>query len=190
MEIKNKIALVIGHNSLKQGAYSEYLKRTEYEFFKEVAYNIQEKSKNIIVFERKCDASYSREMKNLLEEIYDYELKGKISFKFIIELHFNSAELEADGCEAIIREGDKFAKKVARNLLEKIKEKYEVQVRRKEGFIEIDNPFERGTYAVYYSDISYIILESFFGSNEESLKFEDTENFAEFLQEILESFLF
>ncbi len=71
------------------------------------------------------------------------------------------------------------------SILLKLNKKYGIKIRRKDGLIEVDTPFTRASYGAYYSDISYILLESFFGSNEESLKFQDIEEFSNFLQEIL-----
>ncbi len=113
-EMKRKIAVIIGHNEVEQGAYSEFLKSSEYNFFKEVAYKMQEKNVNIVVFERKYCRNYSSEVKRVLTEIYDYELKYFISFSFIVELHFNSADVLAEGCEVIVKDSDEKAKKIAK----------------------------------------------------------------------------
>ncbi|MGL6063829.1 MAG: N-acetylmuramoyl-L-alanine amidase, partial [Fusobacteriaceae bacterium] len=76
-----KIALVIGHNENRKGAFSKHLNLSEYEFFSELAKEIK-KEIEVDIYTRKYCGSYSKEMSNVLNEVH------KQRYDLVLELHF------------------------------------------------------------------------------------------------------
>ena len=185
-----KVALIIGHNKRAKGAYSQIL-GSEYDYWKRIA----EKTKGIIpelvdIYEREPNEYYTREMFKVLEEL------NKNDYKFCIELHFNAAESEqANGCECLVYYKNNKAKELATNFMIRLQNKFGSKIRTKEnilkeievvngeekkvenkettrGLILVQDSKTRGAYGICKSKDTYILVEPFFGSNnEESLKF-------------------
>ena len=202
-----KIALIIGHNKRAKGAYSQIL-GSEYDYWKRIA----EKTKGIIpelvdIYEREPNEYYTREMFKVLEEL------NKNNYKFCIELHFNAAESEqANGCECLVYYKNNKAKELATNFMARLQNKFGSKIRTKEnilketevvngkektvekkettrGLILVQDSKTRGAYGICKSKDTYILVEPFFGSNnEESLKFSvesDVVNlFVDFIKEM------
>lgn len=202
-----KVALIIGHNKRAKGAYSQILGR-EYDYWKRIA----EKTKGIIpelvdIYEREPNEYYTREMFKVLEEL------NKNNYKFCIELHFNAAEREqANGCECLVYYKNNKAKELATNFMIRLQNKFGSKIRTKEnilkeievvngeekilenkettrGLILVQDSKTRGAYGICKSKDTYILIEPFFGSNnEESLKFSvesDVVNlFVDFIKEM------
>lgn len=202
-----KVALVIGHNKRSKGAYSTIV-GSEYDYWKRIA----EKIKGIIpelvdIYEREPNEYYTREMFKVLEEL------NKNDYKFCIELHFNAAESEqANGCECLVYYKNNKAKELATNFMARLQNKFGSKIRTKEnilketevvngkektvekkettrGLILVQDSKTRGAYGICKSKDTYILVEPFFGSNnEESLKFSvesDVVNlFVDFIKEM------
>ena len=202
-----KVALIIGHNKRAKGAYSQIL-GSEYDYWKRIA----EKTKGIIpelvdIYEREPNEYYTREMFKVLEEL------NKNDYKFCIELHFNAAESEqANGCECLVYYKNNKAKELATNFMARLQNKFGSKIRTKEnilketeivngkektvekkettrGLILVQDSKTRGAYGICKSKDTYILVEPFFGSNnEESLKFSvesDVVNlFVDFIKEM------
>ena len=202
-----KVALIIGHNKRAKGAYSQIL-GSEYDYWKRIA----EKIKGIIpelvdIYEREPNEYYTREMFKVLEEL------NKNDYKFCIELHFNAAESEqANGCECLVYYKNNKAKELATNFMARLQNKFGSKIRTKEnilketeivngkektvekkettrGLILVQDSKTRGAYGICKSKDTYILVEPFFGSNnEESLKFSvesDVVNlFVDFIKEM------
>ena len=121
---------------------------------------------------------------------------NKNDYEFCLELHFNgSLNRDANGCECLVYWKNEKAKELAtdfmarlqnvfgsniRNKVNILKEKKiingkETEVEKKEntkGIILIQDSNVRGGYGICNSKDTYILLEPFFGSNQdESLKF-------------------
>ena len=202
-----KVALIIGHNKRSKGAYSTIV-GSEYDYWKRIA----EKIKGIIpelvdIYEREPNEYYTREMFKVLEEL------NKNDYKFCIELHFNAAESEqANGCECLVYYKNNKAKELATNFMARLQNKFGSKIRTKEnilketevvngkektvekkettrGLILVQDSKTRGAYGICKSKDTYILVEPFFGSNnEESLKFSvesDVVNlFVDFIKEM------
>lgn len=186
----DKVALIIGHNSRSKGAYSIIL-GSEYTYWKRIAEKIKTVIPQIVdVYERKANKCYTKEMNEVLEEL------NKNDYKFCLELHFNgSLNRDANGCECLVYWKNEKAKELAtdfmarlqnvfgsniRNKVNVLKEKKiingkETEVEKKEstkGITLIQDSNVRGGYGICNSKDTYILLEPFFGSNQdESLKF-------------------
>ena len=144
----------------------------------------------IDVYERKPNQYYIREMFEVLEEL------NKNDYKFCMELHFNAAASEqANGCECLVYCGNNKAKALATDFMarlqnifgSKIRDKVNVlkekkiingreeEIERKEatkGITLIQDSNVRGGYGICKSKDTYILVEPFFGTNQdESLKF-------------------
>lgn len=186
----NKVALIIGHNDRSRGAYSPIL-LSEFKYWKKIAEKIKGEIPEIIdVYERKPNKAYIPEMNEVLKEL------NKNDYKFCLELHFNgSLNRDANGCECLVYWKNEKAKELAtdfmarlqnvfgikiRNKVNILKEKKiingkETEVEKKEtakGIILIQDSNVRGGYGICKSKDTYILLEPFFGTNQdESLKF-------------------
>lgn len=186
----NKVALIIGHNDRSRGAYSPIL-LSEFKYWKRITEKIKGEIPEIIdVYERKPNKAYIPEMNEVLKEL------NRNDYKFCLELHFNgSLNRDANGCECLVYHKNEKAKELAtdfmarlqnvfgskiRNKVNVLKEKKlingrETEVEKKEntkGITLIQDSNVRGGYGICKSKDTYILLEPFFGTNQdESLKF-------------------
>lgn len=166
-----KAAIIIGHSKESPGAYSTYLRSSEYTYNSEVAAYL---SCIADVYKRPDNGGYKSQMKRLASEINqkDYDL--------VIELHFNSFNGKAEGCETISYPGSSslvFGEKYCKD----ISECYLTENR---GAKEA-NPQSRGWWFLAYMKAPAIIVEPFFGDNEESLKFENAGKYAEVMKQLI-----
>ena len=162
-----KVALVIGHNQRSKGAYSSIV-GSEYDYWKRIADKIKSEIPEFVdVYERKPNKAYILEMNEVLKEL------NKIDYKFCIELHFNAAASEqANGCECLVYYKNNEAKELATNFMAKLQNIFGSKIRGNHGIIEIQDSKTRGGYGICNSKDTYILVEPFFGSNnDESLKF-------------------
>lgn len=185
-----KVALIIGHNLRSKGAYSTIV-GSEYDYWKRIAEKIKTEIPLMVdVYERKPNKFYVPEMNEVLKEL------NKNDYKFCIELHFNSAASEqANGCECLVYYGNNKAKELATDFMARLQNKFGSKIRTKEntlketkvvngkelttekkettrGLILIQDSKTRGGYGICKSKDTYILIEPFFGSNQdESLKF-------------------
>ena len=186
----NKVALIIGHNDRSRGAYSPIL-LSEFKYWKRIAEKIKGEIPEIIdVYERKPNKAYVPEMNEVLKEL------NKNDYEFCLELHFNgSLNRDANGCECLVYWKNEKAKELATNFMARLqnifgsnirnkvnilKEKKiingkETEVEKKEntkGITLIQDSNVRGGYGICKSKDTYILVEPFFGTNQdESLKF-------------------
>jgi hypothetical protein len=185
-----KVALIIGHNDRSRGAYSPIL-LSEFKYWKKTAEKIKGEIPEIVdVYERKPNKAYIPEMNEVLKEL------NKNDYEFCLELHFNgSLNRDANGCECLVYWKNEKAKELATDFMvrlqnvfgSKIRDKVNVlkekktingreeETERKEatkGITLIQDSNVRGGYGICKSKDTYILVEPFFGSNnDESLKF-------------------
>ena len=186
----NKVALIIGHNDRSRGAYSTIL-LSEFKYWKKIAEKIKGEIPEIIdVYERKPNKAYVPEMNEVLKEL------NKNDYEFCLELHFNgSLNRDASGCECLVYWKNEKAKALATDFMARLQNKFGSKIRTKEntlkeikvvngkelttekkettrGLILIQDSKTRGGYGICKSKDTYILVEPFFGSNnDESLKF-------------------
>ncbi len=147
-----KTVLIIGHNARDKGAYSPYLKMSEYDYWGEAA-----KGLDVPILSRNANRGYGLEMREMLSRL------EQLTYDVAIELHFNSAISNANGAEVLIFKGNKKAKMLAQNLLDRLADKGH----RNRGIIEVSHEQERnGAYGICNSRGHYILIEPFFGSDE------------------------
>ena len=185
-----KVALIIGHNKRSKGAYSQIV-GSEYDYWKRIAEKIKTEIPALVdVYERKPNKFYVPEMEEVLKEL------NKNDYKSCIELHFNSStNSQANGCECLVYYKNNKAKELATNFMARLQNKFGSKIRTKEntlkeikvvngkelttekkettrGLILIQDSKTRGGYGICKSKDTYILVETFFGSNnDESLKF-------------------
>lgn len=188
-----KVALIIGHNKRSKGAYSTIV-GSEYDYWENIAEKIKEKIPELIdVYERKANQSYIPEMNEVLKEL------NSKNYKFCLELHYNAVEdKRAHGCECLVYYKNEVAKKLARNFMERLNTKFGSKIRTKENILKVEMKEKRidgktwiekrkeiteglllvqdskvrGGYGICNSKDTYILVEPFFGSNDdEALKF-------------------
>lgn len=188
-----KVALIIGHNQRSKGAYSQIV-GSEYDYWKRISEKIKTEIPLMVdVYERKPNQYYTREMLEVLEEL------NKNDYKFCMELHFNAAANgQANGCECLVYYKNEKAQELATNFMARLQNKFGSKIRTKENIVKvkmqekkidgkvweeekkittrgltlIQDSNTRGGYGICKSKDTYILVEPFFGSNnDESLKF-------------------
>lgn len=163
----NKVALIIGHNDRSRGAYSPIL-LSEFKYWKRIAEKIKGEIPGIVdVYERKPNKAYIPEMNEVLKEL------NKNDYKFCMELHFNSSlNRDANGCECLVYWKNEKSKELATNFMARLQNIFGSKIRSNNGLILIEDSKTRGGYGICNSKDTYILVEPFFGSNQdESLKF-------------------
>lgn len=162
-----KVALIIGHNKRSKGAYSTII-GSEYDYWKTIAEKIKTEIPELVdVYERKPNKFYVPEMEEVLKEL------NKNDYKICLELHFNSStNSQANGCECLVYYKNNEAKGLATNFMARLQNIFGSKIRGNHGIIEIQDSKVRGGYGICNSKDTYILVEPFFGSNQdESLKF-------------------
>jgi len=171
-----KIAVVIGHDKKSPGAWSPFLKKTEYTYNSEVA----EYLKGIAdIYNRPDVGGYTSQMRKLAE------ILNPKKYDLVIELHFNSfdkiANLKGIGTEVVVYPGNPKTKKFGEAYCDMVSKKYDLENRGlKEGVSG-----GRGWGFLSMINAPAIILEPFFGDEAESAKFEHPGKYAEILKDLI-----
>ena len=166
-----KIALIIGHNPQNKGAYSEYLKTSEYDFYSKVldvlfkkykeAFNLKEEFvKNIqdkITIFRVPNTSYSKEMTEVINTL------EKNNFELAIELHFNATTNHNQHGNTVLYWHKSIEGKKLAELFQEIMTSY-TEIKKLD-LIPISSLKQNGAYGIMKSKCPYILLEPFFGDN-------------------------
>ncbi len=169
-----KIALIVGHTERREGADS-YNGHSEYSYNSEVAKLVQSKCrKDVRIFYRD---GIGRE--GVARNI------GAGEFDVSIELHFNSFDGTAHGCEALYFGGDEMSERLARLFTMKYSETFNVRNR---GIIEIKDRLDRRYKNFCYLNNTNvkmkILVEPFFGEN--SLDYKAPKVYAGFLSSFID----
>lgn len=168
-----KVAVYIGHTPTgDKGAYSPFLKKTEYEYNLLVANELEKLNPELYdVFSHSTQNYYKR------QEKMAKNVKGK--YEVVLELHFNAAGETANGTEMLYFYSSRKGKKLAKILSKNISEKFSTKLRGEEGSKALINKNDRGYWFVKMAEPVAIIVEPFFGSNKESLKFKNPKDLAD-----------
>ena len=177
-----KVALLIGHNSNKKGAYSEFLDNSEYMFYKKVVRELELRFCNTDFQSFEHDATikgYTKRIKATAKRI------NKQDFDLVISLHFNSFDGTAHGCETLHYYKSKQGKAYANKFSRFINNELDIRFR---GTKALTNKRDRGFAAVYYTNAPTILIEPFFGDNEEDCRnIVSAENFARVLNKFIKT---
>lgn len=171
-----EIAIVIGHNNKSKGACSPFNIPCEWDFNNKVATYLTDIAD--IYYYDSYSSGYTTMIKRNAAKI------NKKNYKLVIELHYNAASPEANGCETLYYFNSKKGKELATKASELISSKFNVKNR---GIRALVNSKDRGFAAVYYPKPPVILLEPFFGSNKnDSDKFRNREKeYADIIREII-----
>lgn len=174
-----KIALIVGHTVKgDQGAYSDTLQTSEYNYWVDVAKRVEALGNVEIhiydVYTHTIQSYYERQ-KALADKINN----SGISYDAVLELHFNSASPLANGTECLHWFGSKKGLSIAKQLSKYVSNTYGTTLRGVEGSRALVNKNDRGYWFVYLTKFPAVITEFFFGSNkEEATKFADRSKMA------------
>jgi len=164
-----KVAIVVGHDKVEQGAFSNLLKKSEFAYNSEVAKLI-----GFDTYFRDTKGGYSTKIAELSKRI-----KAK-NYDLVIELHFNSFNAIANGCEALYFQGSVKGQRFAEMFVSRIVQEYGTTPRGAKSRIESD----RGGLFLKSINAPCIILEPFFGDNKEALLFKCESKYAEIIKDI------
>jgi len=164
-----RIAFVIGHHERAKGAVSPHLKVSEWDFYKEVLTYIQEA--NVFLHDHNI-SGYTSRIKNTASKL------NKVDFDLVVELHFNAATPQANGCETLYYFNSTKGKYYAKIFSDIVHNWTGIKLRNN-GLKALVNKNDRGFASVYYPKAPTILIEPFFGTNENDCnKIESAKNMA------------
>lgn len=168
-----KIAFVIGHHENSKGAYSAYFNCYEWDFYKDTESELRELGD--VYTHDTAISSYKLRCKDTSEKINSRE------YDLVISLHFNSFNGKAEGVEALHINGNNDTEKLAKLFCESyslgtgsINRGSKALSRGSRGFLELA-----------YPKANAILLEPFFGDNEEDCKLFKDEVFIDSLKKVI-----
>jgi len=156
-QAKKKIAFVIGHTSKDKGAFSTFLQISEFDLFKEFANKHLSEVGDIFLHDETI-TSYTQRQADTATKTTEYE--------YVFELHFNSATPAAEGCEALYYTGNTKAEKIAEKFCSLMVQEMDMKNRGAKAL----NASDRGFGFVSKQKPTALILEPFFGSNEDDCR--------------------
>jgi N-acetylmuramoyl-L-alanine amidase len=164
-----KVAIVVGHDKVEQGAFSNLLKKSEFAYNSEVA-----KLTGWDTYFRDTKGGYSTKIAELSKRINDK------NYDLVIELHFNSFNAVVNGCEALYFKGSVKGQRFAEMFVSRIVQEYGTFPRGAKSRIVTD----LGGLFLKSINAPCIILEPFFGDNKETLLFKCESKYAEIIKDI------
>ena len=164
-----KVAIVVGHDKIEQGAFSNLLKQSEFAYNSEVAKLI-----GFDTYFRDTNGGYSTKIAELSKRI------NAKNYDLVIELHFNSFNSVVNGCEALYLKGSVKGQRFAEMFTSRIVQEYGTTPRGAKSRIVTD----RGGLFLKSVTAPCIILEPFFGDNKEALLFKCHSKYAEIIKDI------
>ena len=168
--LKRDVVIVLGHDALSKGAYSSFLGLSEYDYNKRVA-----ALTGCDVHTHAPGMPYSYKMKSTYKKLSHDDLT--------LELHFNAASPQAHGTESLFFHTNAKGKEYAQRFSNMCSRAYGTRNR---GAKPLSNKNQRGYWAVASGIPTGLILEPFFGSNEESLKFTNPKKYAELICDFID----
>lgn len=167
-----KTAIIIGHDKTSPGAWSPFLHTSEYIYNSEVASYLGGVAD---IYKRPLGGGYTTQMRKLAEILNP---KG---YDLVVELHFNSFNGEANGCEAIIYPGNDFSRNAGNDFCDLVSARYQIENRG----VKEHGKGDRGYGFLSLMEAPAIILEPFFGDNEEAEKFANEAKYADLIKDWL-----
>jgi len=152
-----EVAFIIGHTKLSKGAYSDYFKSYEYDFYQKFKCELEEIGD--VFTHNSINTGYNNRQKKTAEKTKDYDI--------VFEVHFNSLDKTADGCEA----WHYYLNQESREICMKFCRTYsELTGVRNRGAKYLSKSSQRGYGFVKHQKPNAIILEPFFGDNQGDCK--------------------
>lgn len=176
-----KIAIVIGHHEKAKGALSKYFGMREFDFYKEVIKYIHYVGEcfEVDFFEHDSNISgYTTRIKETANKL------NKKEYKLVISLHFNSFfETNENGVETLYYYNSKVGKHYSILFNNFMYNKTGITNR---GVKALRNKKDRGFAMCYYPKAPTILIEPFFGSNENDCKkIQSPQNLGNLLNEFI-----
>ena len=155
-----KVAFVIGHHEESKGAYSKYLRASEFDFWDDF-------SSDYLLDFGDCFTHFS-ELSYTGRQIETAKLTK--SYDLVFELHFNSVnDPVVNGSECLVYKGNSLMYEVGQFYIDEMHKNMSYKKREVK---ELSNIRQRGFEFLKRTKNDAIILEPFFGSNKEDcLKF-------------------
>lgn len=158
----NKMAFIVGHNSLARGAVRIDTDETEYEFNSRLALLIEELAPaygiEARIFHRIPVGSVRRELDQVYEQV---DAWGALA---AAELHFNSHDSRAHGSE-VLSSGTALSLRLAANVQREIV----AALGLKDRGVKTVGAGKRGGMSLHSGKCPAILIEPFFGSSEKDL---------------------
>ncbi len=165
----NNVAIIVGHDYFREGAYSSILEMSEY------TYNLRAaKASGFDFYLHKPNTSYKRKMFATYKDLHHYDLT--------IELHFNAAIPQANGVECMYFHTNKVGYVYAEKFCTFMSNRYDLRNR---GAKPLSNNNQRGYWAVASGRPTGLLVEPFFGTNAEANKFKCPEEYGKVLAEFV-----
>ena len=186
MDKKFKVAILVGHNSSQQGAFSKELNMTEWQYNKEVANYLHEKDGEMYdVYFRQPHQSYRKQMQDVLDVI------NRKYYDLVVELHFNShSDAQAQGSTGLHYKANSKVVEYLHLFQDMLKRIWGVVKRPLIPITKEDLNRVNGAYGILKSKADYVLLEPFFGSNqEEARKFRSYLQYADTLDKSIKKYL-
>ena len=155
--------------------------QTNLTFILDVIKHLEYKTGKLNLFYHNSDvSSYTERIKETASKL------NKFNFDLVIELHFNAATPQANGCETLYYFNSKKGKEFAHIFTDTVCGITGIKSRNGgvKGVVPIKE--DRGYASVYYPKAPTILIEPFFGTNDnDCVKIGSAENMACILQEFL-----
>jgi N-acetylmuramoyl-L-alanine amidase len=158
--MSKKIAIVVGHTKAMKGACSPHGIACEWVYNSKVASYLKDIA-DIYYYDTYSKGGYTDMVKRNARKI------NAQNYNLVMELHYNDAAPEANGCETYYYFSNAIGKQLATTASEYISSAMGVKNR---GIRALINKYDRGFAAVYYPTPTTLLLEPFFGSNEADCK--------------------
>lgn len=173
-----RVAIVVGHDKVETGAYSKYLGASEYLYNSEVASYL---SCVADIYKNEAGKGYRTKVDLLAKKL------NPKKYDLVIELHFNFFDgIENDrgtGTETLIYPGNNFTREFGDLFNKNISEKYGIRNRGTK-----ERGKGRGSYFLRKMSAPAIILEPFFGDEEEAELFKNEAEYAKVIKKTIEEF--
>jgi N-acetylmuramoyl-L-alanine amidase len=147
-----KKAFIIGHHEKSKGAFSPFLKTTEWDFYKSIEYYLEQIG-DVYIHNPDIN-SYTKRCKDIGRRIgSDYDL--------VISLHFNSFNGSANGCEVLYNKPNQISALIASKFCHLVNERMGIKNRGAKGITG-----GRGYGELIHVQPNAILIEPFFGDNQ------------------------
>lgn len=164
-----KVAIIVGHNKDEQGAWN-YLHETEYEFNSYIGKRVNQYFKDEVQLFLK-DGEWEQSLDHYHPDL-------------VIELHFNSYQTKAYGCEALALKSDHKAIKTAENLLRSFESRFKIRSRGVK-FVSHGDRGYRNLISYSYPAILFEPCFANFFTKDSKKIIEDPENYISFLKDFI-----
>jgi len=180
----NKIAVVVGHtNRRDKGAFSPFLKQSEYDYNLKVALELKSLAPDLYDVHTHSTQEYFKRQRAMSAKL------NAGGYALAIELHFNAAASPtANGTYCLHWYGSKTGRTLAQFISEDIAKAFDTRIRAHGGAQALVNEQDRGYWFTALTNMPAIILEPFFGTNEEALRFKDINRYVRVLHNLLKAY--